>query len=110
VSLPLIPAPQIPFNLPQSVKGGTAIQAKLQVEGVVSNCGLAGHYKLQTSNNNLAQVPAEVVVPVGSSVGTFTFTTSAVPSTQTVEISVQGCYGSCCANFGWRKETLTVTP
>jgi hypothetical protein len=113
VSPPLIPccsAPYIPFNLPQSVKGGTAVQAKLQLDGVVSNCGLAGHYKLQSSNTNLAQVPAEVVVPVGSSSGSFTITTSAVPSTQTVDISVRGCYGSCCANFGPRGETLTLTP
>lgn len=113
ISPPLIPccsAPHIPFNLPQSVKGGTAVQAKLQLLGVVSNCALAGHYKLQSSNTSVAQVPAEVVVPIGSSVGTFTITTSAVPNNQTVEISVQGCYGSCCANFGWRRETLTVTP
>jgi hypothetical protein len=108
--IPCCSAPNIPFNLPQSVKGGTAIQAKLQLQGVVSNCGWDGHYKLQSSNTNLAQVPAEVVVPIGSSVGTFTITTSAVANNQTVEISVQGCYGSCCANFGWRRETLTVTP
>ena len=110
ITPPLIPNTNLPFGLPQSVKGGTAVQAKLQLLGVVSNCGLAGHYKLQSSNTSVAQVPAEVVVPIGSSVGMFTITTSAVPNNQTVEISVQVCYGSCCANFGWRGETITVTP
>jgi len=113
ISPPLIPccsAPNIPFNLPQSVKGGTAVQAKLQLLGKVSNCASAGHYQLQRSNTSVAQVPAEVVVPIGSSLGTFTITTSAVPNNQTVEISVQGCFGGCCANIGPRGETLTVTP
>ncbi len=108
VSPPLIPG--IPFHLPTSVKGGTAVQAKLHLLGVVTNCGSKGHYLLESSNAGLAQVPAEVIVPIGDSVGVFTITTSAVASTQTVQIGVRGCYGSCCANIGWRRETLTITP
>ncbi len=114
ISPPLIPCctngKPTPFRLPSSVKGGTAIQAKLHLEGLVSNCGSKGHYQLESSNTGLAQVPAEVVVPIGDSIGTFTILTSAVASTQTVQIGVRGCYGSCCANFGWRRETLAITP
>lgn len=74
---------------PQSIKGGTTVQAKLQLIGAANtNCG-DGSYALQSSNTNLARVPATVTVANGSSTGTFSITTSAVPSTQTVDISVR---------------------
>jgi hypothetical protein len=97
------------LDFPQSVKGGTAVQAKLQLLGVVSNCGTAGHFYLRSSNTILAQVPAEVVVPIGSSAGTFTITTSAVPNNQTVRIFVQGGFADCGGHPIW-DETLTLTP
>lgn len=95
------------LQFPDSVKGGTTIQAKLQLNGVASTCGFGGHYKLQSSNTNFAQVPTEVVVPIDSSVGAFSITTSAVPNNQTVDISVLGNVGY---GFVWLKKTLTLTP
>jgi len=91
----------------QSVKGGTIVQASLQLIGVASTCGRGGKYKLQSSDTNLAQVPPEVTVALGSSVGTFPITTSAVPSPRTVDISVLGNVGY---GLVWLKKTLTLTP
>jgi len=94
------------LDFPQSVKGGTAIQAKLQLNGTQSSCFVGG-YQMQSSNTNLAKVPDKVNVPTGSSSASFTITTSAVPTTQTVDISVMGNVGY---GYAWVKKTLTLTP
>ena len=92
---------------PSSVKGGTLVNARLKLDGTVSTCGLGGHYKLQTSNSNLAQVPSEVTIAPGASEASFSFTTTSVPNQQTVDISV---YYNNSAATGWQKKTLTLTP
>jgi hypothetical protein len=56
------------------------------------DCG--NTYKLQSSNTLYAQLPPSVTVPTGTSQATFTITTRAVPTTQTVTISVFVIVGS----------------
>lgn len=87
---------------PSSVKGGTPLQAKIQLLGGVSACeGLT--FTIKSSNTTLAQIPASVTFQSGAGSATFTITTSAVPNNQTVDISFIGLGGTF-------KRTLTLTP
>jgi hypothetical protein len=90
-----------------SVKGGTTIQAKLHLNGAAMPLNCRDGYSLHSSNTQLANVPNKVVVTPGQTDAGFTITTSAVPSTQTVTISVDGNVGYGYASV---QKTLTLTP
>jgi len=64
-------------------------------------------YKLQSSNAQLAKVPDLVVVTPGTSDANFSITTSGVPSTQNVIITLFGNVGYGYASY---QKTLTLTP
>jgi hypothetical protein len=92
---------------PSSVKGGTPVQAKLvfSTPAGPTNCGLS--HKLESNNTTIAQVPASVAPSPGATEAPFTITTSAVPSNQTVTITVYGNVGYGYASY---QKTLTLTP
>jgi trimeric autotransporter adhesin len=97
--------------LPSSVKGGTIVQAKLQLSGnaMPTNCG--NQYQLKSSNTLFAQVPPYVTVAPGTSVVTFPVTTTAVGSNQTVTLTVTSNLGYSTAQFAQRRDfPLTLTP
>jgi len=102
---PIITAGTLVF--PASVKGGTAVQAKLVFNGAAGppNCG--NSLKVESNNTALAQVPASVTTPQGAGEVPFTITTTAVPNTQTVSITVFGNVGYGYASY---QKTLTLTP
>lgn len=93
--------------LPATVKGGTTVQAKLQMDGAAGppNCG--NTRTLESSNPLYAQVPASVTLIPGSNVVDFQITTSAVATAQTVTITVFGNVGYGGAS---RQATMTITP
>lgn len=95
------------LEFPTTVKGGTAIQATLKMDGNVGTCGFGGKHDLKSSDATLAQVPSQVIVPLGTNSGTFTITTAAVPDNRTVTISV---YGNVNNAYQWFNKTLTLTP
>jgi trimeric autotransporter adhesin len=90
-----------------SVKGGTTVQAKLHLNGAAVPLNCVQGYPMHSSNTQLANVPNKVVVTPGQTDAGFTITTSAVPSTQTVTISVDGNVGYGYASV---QKTLTLTP
>ena len=90
-----------------SVKGGTTVQAKLHLNGAAMPLNCNSGYKLQSSNAQLAKVPDLVVVTPGTSDATFSITTSGVPSTQNVVVTLFGNVGYGYASV---QKTLTLTP
>ncbi|HYS54267.1 MAG TPA: hypothetical protein VER58_10950 [Thermoanaerobaculia bacterium] len=93
---------------PSSVKGGTAVQAKLVFNGAAGPPATCPNsHQLSSSNTALAQVPTSVTTPQGASSVPFMMTTAAVPSTQTVTITVYGNVGYGYASY---QKTLTLTP
>lgn len=76
-----------------SVKGGTVVQATLQLSGQAMPPDCGNRYQLASSNTTYAQVPAYVDVPTGTTQATFPITTTPLPASapsQTVTISVTG--------------------
>ncbi len=92
---------------PASVKGGTTVQAKLVFSSPAGPSNCATSHKLESSNTALAQVPSSVTPPQGATEVPFTITTSAVPTNQTVTITV---YGNVGYGGGSYPKTLTLTP
>lgn len=102
--------PILGFNalvLPATVKGGTTVQGKLQMDGAAGppNCG--NERKLESNNTLYAQVPASVILVPGSNVVNFPITTSAVTTQQTVTITV---FGNVGYGYASRQATMTITP
>jgi hypothetical protein len=101
-------------NIPPSVKGGTTIQARIDLAGPTpTDASCASVDVFFTSSNSLyVQVPDKVHVPGGSSALTVAITTSAVTAAQTVGLEIGAAYGGLGGGGGSFpiKLTLTVTP
>jgi trimeric autotransporter adhesin len=95
------------LQFPSSVKGGTSVQAKLHLNGAAVPLNCRNGFPMHSSNTQLANVPDKVVVTPGQTDAAFTITTSGVPSSQTVTISVDGNVGY---GFASVQKTLTLTP
>jgi hypothetical protein len=90
-----------------TVKGGSSIQGTIHlVAPAVSpdTCPNFNLYNIASSNTYYAQVPPQIAITPGTTQGTFTITTSAVTSTQSVTIS------AIYTSFGGKQATLTITP
>lgn len=85
---------------PTQVKGGQNAKGTVTLSGVAPNGGST--VALSSSNPAIAQVPPQVIVPVGSSTASFTITTSPVQTETGVNISA--------TYNGTQNKTLTVTP
>jgi trimeric autotransporter adhesin len=94
--------------LPSSVKGGTTAQGKIELRSPAHRpeCSL---YKLESLSTLHAQVPPAVPITPGVTTQTFSITTSAVPSPQTVTIRVTTIAPSPSASNAVQA-TMTVTP
>lgn len=81
------------FNviLPASVKGGTLVQGKIQLNGPAMSPNCGNRYTLKSSDTNYAQVPAYVDVTPGATEATFPITTTALPaSSAPVTVTITG--------------------
>lgn len=107
-----VSAPPFSLEVPQSVKGGNAVQGTLRLTGAAmsSNCG--NRYTLASSNANVAQAPPYMDVTPGGTQAAFPITTAALSTAagpQSVTIYVTGPIGFK-AEQQTREKTLTVTP
>jgi hypothetical protein len=104
-----VQSPQLDVNslkFQDSIRGGNTVQAKMHLNAPAMPLS-CGPYDVMSSNTQLANVPATVTVPPNQTDATFSITTSAVLSVQTVSITL---------SFGWGvgltkvQKTLTITP
>ncbi len=86
---------------PNSIQGGNTVSGTITLIGGAPTGGTV--VAVTSSNAGVAQVPANVVVPEGSSTVTFTVTTVVVSSNKTA--TIRGATGGASIS-----STLTVTP
>lgn len=86
---------------PSTIQGGNPVTGTITLIGVAPTGGTV--VTVSSSNAGVAQVPANVVVPEGTSTVTFTVTTVVVSSSKT--LTIRGATGGVSIT-----STLTVTP
>ncbi len=107
-----VSAPRPTIVAPSSVKGGTPVQAKLQLNGPAMSAPCSNHFVLASDKTNYAQVPQSVDVTPGATVATFNITTSAMAASAqpvTVTISATGMFPGGGAASPPSQTTVTAT-
>jgi hypothetical protein len=98
-------------KLPPRVTAGSTIQGVVQLAGpaLPPNCGIK--HRLASSDPDVVEVPADIVIPAGASEVTFVMKTSKVPTPQGITITATGFYFYTDDAYSETKQTrIALTP
>ncbi|MGH7301216.1 MAG: hypothetical protein ACREJE_12460 [Candidatus Rokuibacteriota bacterium] len=98
-------------QVPDRVKGGTTVPVVVRLAGAAlpPNCGIK--YRLASSDPNMAQVPGDIVFPVGASEVGVEMKTGKVPMPHGLTLTVTGFYFYTSDAYAESKEArIALTP